>query len=83
VKSSIRFQQFSVQRNEKHLLWIETPEQPQGKWDSRSVEGNGNLKWLPIWLFLFSNNVVLKNINRNYRKTFRFFWVREEMQYIF
>jgi len=34
-------------------------------------------KSLPICLFLLSNNVDLKNNNRNYRKPLRIFWVRE------
>jgi len=48
---------------------------------SKSVEGNENL-WKtknssPICLFLFSNNVDLKNNNRKCRKTFWMVWVRD------
>ena len=35
-----------------------------------------------LCLFLFSNNVDLKNNNKNYRKPFWIFWVREELQWI-
>jgi len=41
-----------------------------GKGSSTTVEGNGNLfkKIVTLCLFLFINNVDLKNNNRNYRK---------------
>jgi len=33
-----------------------------------------------LCLFLFMNNVDLKNDNRNYRKPFSIFWVPEQLQ---
>ena len=36
-----------------------------------------------ICLFLFNNNVDLKNNNRNDRKSFWIFWVLEELQWLY
>jgi len=46
-----------------------------GQGGNKRVECSGNLKKCQLFLFLFSNNVDLKNNNRNYRKPFRIFWL--------
>jgi len=57
-----------------------------GQGGSNNVGGNRNLQKTKnnyqLCLFLFSNYVDLKNNKRNYRKPFRIFWVREQLQKI-
>ena len=62
----------------------------QGRWSSyrvavkelNAMETYRKQNSLPTCLFLFRNNVDLKNNNTSYRNPFRIFLVREQLQYI-